>query len=91
MLLNTRLTLDEHQDYLFDGIPGVVPLPHALTPQNNLAVQTEIIRRADRFVGTCGSLAWLAPMLGTETLAIYEDDHLLTSASLRGPPRLHAR
>ena len=32
------------------------------TPQTNLGVQTEVIRRADRFVGTCGSLAWLAPM-----------------------------
>jgi len=79
VLLNTSLALDEHEDYLFDGIPGVVPLAQALTPQTNLAVQTEVIRRADRFVGTCGSLAWLAPMLGTETLAIYEDDHLLTS------------
>jgi len=49
-----------------------------LTPQNNLAVQTEVIRRATRFVGTCGSLAWLAPMLGTDTLAIYADDHFLT-------------
>ena len=49
-----------------------------MTPHNNLAVQTEVIRRATRLVGTCGSLAWLAPMLGTETLAVYADDHFLT-------------
>jgi hypothetical protein len=79
VLLDTGLTLDEHQDYLFDGIPNVTRMGPYLTPQTNLGVQTEIIRRADRFVGTCGSLAWLAPMLGTETLAIYQDDHLLTS------------
>jgi len=48
-----------------------------MTPQNNLAVQAEVIRRATRFIGTCGSLAWLAPMLGTETLAIYADDYFL--------------
>jgi hypothetical protein len=79
VLLDTRLQLDEHTDYLFDGIAGVTSLAGRMTPATNLAVQTEVIRRADRFVGTCGSLAWLAPMLGTETLAIYEDDHLLTS------------
>jgi hypothetical protein len=79
VLLDTGLALDEHEDYLFDGISDVMRLGPHLTPHTNLGVQTEIIRRADRFVGTCGSLAWLAPMLGTETLAIYEDDHLLTS------------
>jgi hypothetical protein len=79
VLLDTGLALDEHQDYLFDGIANLTRLGPHLTPQNNLGVQTEVIRRADRFVGTCGSLAWLAPMLGTDTLAIYQDDHLLTS------------
>jgi ADP-heptose:LPS heptosyltransferase len=79
VLLDTGLALDEHQDYLFDGIANVTRMGPHLTPHTNLGVQTEIIRRADRFVGTCGSLAWLAPMLGTDTLAIYQDDHLLTS------------
>ena len=41
-----------------------------MTPQNNLAVQAEVIRRASLFVGTCGSLAWLAPMLGVPTMAV---------------------
>ena len=76
--LNTNLALDEHADYVFKDVPGVITLDGWLTPQNNLAVQTEVIRRATRFVGTCGSLAWLAPMLGTETLAVYADDHFLT-------------
>jgi hypothetical protein len=76
--LNTNLSLDEHADYVFQDVPGLVTLDGWMTPQNNLAVQTEVIRRATRFVGTCGSLAWLAPMLGTDTLAIYADDHFLT-------------
>jgi hypothetical protein len=76
--LNTNLSLDEHADYVFRDIPGLVTLDGWVTPQNNLAVQTEVIRRAARFVGTCGSLAWLAPMLGTDTLAVYADDHFLT-------------
>jgi hypothetical protein len=76
--LNTRLTVDEHEDYVFQDIPGVITLEQWMTPQNNLGVQTEVIRRASRFVGTCGSLAWLAPMLGTDTVAVYADDHFLT-------------
>ncbi len=76
--LNTNLALDEHADYVFQNIPGLISLDRWMTPQNNLGVQTEVIRRATRFVGTCGSLAWLAPMLGTDTLAVYADDHFLT-------------
>jgi len=76
--LNTNLSLDEHADYVFQDVAGLITLDGWMTPQNNLAVQTEVIRRASRFVGTCGSLAWLAPMLGTDTLAVYADDHFLT-------------
>jgi hypothetical protein len=76
--LNTNLALDEHADYVFRDVPDVITLDGWLTPRNNLAVQTEVIRRAARFVCTCGSLAWLAPMLGTDTLAVYADDHFLT-------------
>jgi hypothetical protein len=79
VLLGTGLALDEHEDFLFAGIPGVTNAAAWMRPENNLGVQTEIIRRARRFVGTCGSVAWLAPMLGTDTLAVYSDDHLLTS------------
>jgi hypothetical protein len=77
VLLDTGLQLDEHRDYgLPAGMP-VITLGDAMTPQNNLGLQTEVIRRADLFVGTCGSLAWLSPLLGTETLAVYTDDYLL--------------
>jgi len=87
--LNTNFAFDEHEDYVFRHVPGVTTLDGWVTPQNNLAVQTEVIRRAQRFVGTCGSLAWLAPMLGTETLALYADDHFLTS-HLYAAPHLYA-
>jgi hypothetical protein len=79
VLLSTGLALDEHEDFLFADLPGVTNVAGSMRPENNLGVQTEIIRRARRFVGTCGSVAWLAPMLGTDTLAVYSDDHLLTS------------
>ena len=75
--LDTALRSDEHHDYQSLDLPDVWTLASHVTPQNNLAIQTEVIRRAELFIGTCGSLAWLAPIVGTPTLAVYADDHLL--------------
>jgi hypothetical protein len=44
-----------------------------MAPNNNLAVQTQLIAGAQAYVGTCGSVAWLAPMLGVNTSALYMD------------------
>ena len=77
VLLDTGLALDEHEDITWQGADVMSLAPH-LTPQNNLAVQAAVIARASLYLGTCGSLAWLAPLLGTETLAVYADDYFLT-------------
>jgi hypothetical protein len=74
--LDTDWRLDEHDNCLVD-LPDVHRVG-LMTPQNNLGVQTEVIRRAELFVGTCGSLAWLAPMLGTRTIAVYGNDQFLS-------------
>jgi len=76
VVLGTGLRLDEHEDFLFGGIPNVIGLDR-VSPRANLAVQTEVIRRASLFVGTAGSLAWLAPMLGVDTIALHADDRFL--------------
>ena len=75
--LDTGLTLDDHEDYLFEGQAGVVNLSRWMTPQNNLGLQTEVISRAKLFVGTCGSLTWLAPLLGVRTVAVMSDPRFL--------------
>jgi hypothetical protein len=36
-----------------------------------------VIARARSFVGTCGSVAWLAPLLGVDTTAIFADARFL--------------
>ena len=79
VLLDTGMALDEHADYPFAGIPNVSSLRGLLTPPNNLAVQTQVIAAADAFVGTCGSVAWLAPFLGVPTVAAYVEDRFLLS------------
>lgn len=79
VLLDTGMALDEHADYPLAGIPNVTSLRGLLTPQNNLAVQTQVIAAASAFVGTCGSVAWLAPLLGVPTVAAYVEDKFLLS------------
>jgi hypothetical protein len=73
VLLDTGLVLDEHADYSFGPSGRVVSAKSWMTPANNLGAQTQIIAGAQAFVGTCGSVAWLAPMLGVNTSAVYVD------------------
>ena len=77
VLLDTGLVLDEHTDYDLGG-GRVMSARSWMTPQTNLGVQTRIIAGARAFVGTCGSVAWLAPMLGTPTVGVYADDVFVT-------------
>jgi len=79
VMLDTGLATDEHEDYLFRDLENVTALGDHLTPATNLDVQTRVIAHAQAFVGTCGSLAWLAPMLGVDTVAVYAEDRFLIS------------
>ena len=73
VLLDSGLTLDEHVDYDLARSGRVLSAREWMTPRDNLAVQTQIIAGARAFVGTCGSVAWLAPMLGVDTSAVFVD------------------
>jgi hypothetical protein len=77
VLLDTGLALDDHEDYSFAAASRIQSVRDSLQPRDNLAVQTAIIGRASSFVGTCGALAWLAPMLGVDTTAVLADARFL--------------
>jgi hypothetical protein len=79
VMLDAGMATDEHEDYLFGDLDNVTSLGAHLTPATNLGIQARVIAHADGFVGTCGSLAWLAPMLGVNTVAVYANDRFLTS------------
>ncbi|MGH9350073.1 MAG: hypothetical protein ACRD26_22695, partial [Vicinamibacterales bacterium] len=71
VLLNTADRYDDHDDFP-PGLEGRVhTIEHLMRPDDNLAVQTEVIRHAEAFVGTYGGFSYLAPLLGTDTLAFY--------------------
>jgi hypothetical protein len=74
VLLDTGLVLeDDHADYDLGSGGRVISARQWMTPQTNLGVQTQIVAGARAFVGTCGSIAWLAPRLGVDTSAIFVD------------------
>jgi ADP-heptose:LPS heptosyltransferase len=77
VLLDTGLAFDDHEDFILGASNRVHVVRDALVPRSNLAVQTAIIAGASAYVGTCGALAWLAPMLGVNTTAIFTDARFL--------------
>jgi hypothetical protein len=77
LLLETALGLDEHRDFDLGGLDNVTSVGAWMEPRTNLALQLSIIARSRFFLGTCGGLAWVAPFLGTPTVAVYDGDHLL--------------
>lgn len=94
VLLDTGLGLgDDHADYGFAQGGRVVSARSLMTPTNNLGVQTQIIGGARAFVGTCGSIAWLAPRLGVDTSAFFVDPkwlHAHLGVAMRSYHRLGA-
>jgi len=87
--LDTGLGLDDHADFHLDAGERVTSVSGRLDARTNLAVQTRIIAGARMFVGTCGSLAWLAPLLGVPTVPVFTDAsflhaHLLVARRVYG-------
>lgn len=82
VLLNTGMSLDDHEDY--QAVPGrrVHRVDHLMTPQNNLEVQTRVIRHARAFVGTYGGLAYVGPFYGVPAVGFYSHDAKLVPAHL---------
>jgi hypothetical protein len=71
VLLNTADRYDDHADYPAALKGRIHTIEHLMRPHNNLAVQTQVIRHAEAFVGTYGGFCYLAPLAGVDTLAFY--------------------
>ena len=77
VILDTGFTIADHEDYRLERRDRVFHLDTRMNLQNNLELQTQVIAGARAFVGTCGSLTWMAPMLGVPTVALFGDDRFL--------------
>ena len=75
--LDTGLSLDDHSDYDLRVNDRVVSLSGRLDARTNLAIQTRVMAGATMYFGTCGGLAWLAPLLGVPTVPLLADASFL--------------
>jgi len=96
VLLETGLSVDDHADIALGRHPRILNARDLMVPRTNLGAQTQIVAGAEAYVGTCGSITWLAPRLGVHTSALFADDEFLhnhlavalrTSARLAGAGR----
>jgi len=67
----------ERRDVPIDEAMNPKPWWPRLEPRARLTEQISIIAGATLFLGTCGGLAWLAPLLGVATVAIHGEPRRL--------------
>jgi hypothetical protein len=70
VVLTSGRQLDEHQEWVPAG-PRIHDSTSWVTPEDNLAVQTQLVARARELVATYGGFSYLGPMLGVPTRALY--------------------
>lgn len=73
VLLATGLAVDDHLDVELETAHEVIDASSWMEPRHNLAVQTEIIRRADALLTTYGGFSYLGPFVGVPSLCFYSD------------------
>ena len=70
--LSTGLAIDEHGPCEPD-VAAMQSIRNRMSPTNNLMVQSAIVARARRFVGTYGGFAYLAPFYGVPSHGYFSD------------------
>jgi hypothetical protein len=70
--LSTGVSVDDH-DPCEPDIAAIQGIRHLLLPQSNLLVQTAIVAGAQRFLGTYGGFAYLAPLCGVPAVSYYTE------------------
>jgi hypothetical protein len=70
--LSTGLSIDEHGPCEPD-VAAMASIQDRMSPANNLLVQSAVVARAKRFVGTYGGFAYLAPFYGVPSHGYFSD------------------
>src|SRR5574341_971370 len=70
VLLESGLYADDHADFPLTG-QNVLSIQGHVTPQNNLAVQSAVLAKAQAFVGTYGGTMQLAVRLKKPSVGFY--------------------
>ena len=88
VILNTGFQVDDHEDLDLSAEEGIYRVDDWMSPTNNLALQSQIISRADAFVGTYGGLSYLGPYYQIPTTTFYSDPGELVTAHVDATWRL---
>ena len=70
--LSTGVAVDDHAPCEPD-VAAIESIRHLLSPATNLLVQSAVVARASRFVGTYGGFAYLAPFYGVPARSYFTD------------------
>jgi hypothetical protein len=73
VVLTSGRQLDEHQEWVPAG-PRIHDSTSWVTPEDNLAVQTQLVAGARELVATYGGFSYLGPMLGVPARALYTQE-----------------
>ena len=79
--LSTGLAVDDHAP-CEPEIAAMRGIRHLTSPQTNLLVQSAVVARARRFVGTYGGFAYLAPFYGVPADGYYSDERAFSMRHL---------
>jgi hypothetical protein len=71
VLLSPGIRIDDHGDFVQESSGNVHLIAGSVKAEENLALQTAVISRARAFVGTYGGYAYLAPIFGVPSVALY--------------------
>ena len=77
VLLDTNLSVDDHLDIKMSTSERVHVVAQHMRPENNLAVQTEIVAGARAFLGTYGGFAYLGPFYGVPSIAFHTQRNMI--------------
>lgn len=91
VLLDTGLSLDDHVEFTPAVEGNIHRIGHLITGRNNLALQTDVMRRSRLFVGTYGGLSYIPPFCGVPAIALSEDTEGLLSTHLETAIRIFSR
>ncbi len=72
VLLSTGLKVDDHSEVAVGG-GNVIDARSWMTPQDNLEVQTQVIRGARCLLSSYGGFSYLGPFLGVPSICFWSD------------------
>jgi hypothetical protein len=74
VLLSTGLRVDDHAEVQIAGADGqVIDAQPWMTPRDNLAVQTQVIKGASCLLSSYGGFSYLGPFVGVPSICFWSD------------------